>query len=533
MDIFRRRIYPARVEISNGIIQSITEITEQMNHYLLPGFVDSHIHIESSLLVPSEFARLAVVHGTVAAVSDPHEIANVLGITGIEFMVDNAATVPFKFYFGAPACVPATPFETAGARLSNGDLESLFKRDDIHFLSEMMNAPGVINRDPAELDKITLARQYGKCVDGHSPGFTGRKAQQYAQAGITTDHECTSLEEARDKIRAGMLIQIREGSAAKNLEDLLPLIDEYPDQVMLCSDDRHPDDLVEGHINEMVKRAISAGADLFNVIRAATVNPANHYGLGIGLLRVGDPADLIEVNSLQNMGVLKTIIDGNLVAENSVSFLHTQPVKKVNYFKVTPKVESDFAVPVETGRIRVIEVTDGQIVTGSSLEYPRVEKEVVVSDLERDILKLSVVNRYKDQPPAVAFVRGFGIRSGALASSVAHDSHNIVTVGTTDIELTTAINLIIANRGGIAFVNGKTSFILPLPIAGIMTDAEGYGVGRQYAELNRQARQLGSALKAPFMTLSFMALLVIPELKLSDKGLFDGNLFTSTSLFTQ
>jgi adenine deaminase len=533
VDIFHRRIYPARVEIKAGRIQSIEEVSDSQDGFILPGLVDSHIHIESSLLIPSEFARLAVVHGTVAAVSDPHEIANVLGIPGIDFMVENGATVPFKFYFGAPACVPATPFETAGARFSSADLETLFQREDIHFLSEMMNAPGVVNGDSLELEKILLANRYGKSVDGHAPGYKGSLAEQYARAGVSTDHECTTLEEARDKIRAGMHIQIREGSAARNLDELMPLIDEYPDRVMLCSDDRHPDDLAEGHINEMIRRAISGGMDVFNVLRAATVNPAEHYHLDIGLLRVGDPADLIIVNSLEEMGVLKTVIDGTLVAENSVTFLETGKVKQVNYFKARPKKESDFTVLAEPGQMRVMEVTDGQLITGTRLVNPKVEQGIVLPDPRRDILKLSVINRYADVSPAVAFVKGFGLRSGALASSVAHDSHNIVAVGTSDRDLTTAVNLVIAHRGGIALADGDSTLVLPLPIAGIMTDAEGYHVARLYARLNQRARELGSNLAAPYMTLSFLALLVIPELKLSDKGLFDGNRFQFTSLFTQ
>jgi len=533
VDIFRRRIYPANVVIQEGRIQSIVELSESQDGFILPGLVDSHIHIESSLSIPSEFARLAVVHGTVAAVSDPHEIANVLGIPGIDFMVENGGTVPFKFYFGAPACVPATPFETAGARFTGADLETLFQRKDIHFLSEMMNAPGVVNGDSLELEKIHLANHYGKSVDGHAPGYTGNQAHQYARAGVSTDHECTTLNEARDKIRAGMHIQIREGSAARNLDELVSLIDAYPDRVMLCSDDRHPDDLAEGHINEMMRRAVSAGMDLFNVIRAATLNPAKHYHLDIGLLRVGDPADLIVVNSLEKMGVLKTLINGTLVAENSITFLENREVKHVNYFKARPKKKSDFTVSAEPGQMRVMEVTDGQLITGTCLVNPRVEQGVVLTDPRKDILKLSVVNRYADTSPAVAFVKGFGLRSGALASSVAHDSHNIIAVGTSDRDLARAVNLVISHRGGIALADGDSTLVLPLPIAGIMTDADGYRVAQAYAQLNQRARQLGSNLAAPYMTLSFMALLVIPELKLSDKGLFDGNQFEFTSLFTQ
>jgi len=528
-----RRIFPGCVKVQEGRIVDIQEEREAPHQFILPGFIDSHIHIESSLLVPAEFARLAVVHGTVATVSDPHEIANVLGLEGVEYMLNNAATVPFKFYFGAPACVPATPFETAGAELSIEDLETLLQREDILFLSEMMNAPGVCQHNPHELKKLSVARKYGKQVDGHSPGLRGDSARQYAQAGITTDHECVSLEEAREKIDYGLWIQIREGSAARNLEELIPLIDEYPNRVMFCSDDRHPDDLVAGHINGMVRRAVERGVDLFNVLQAACVNPVVHYGLKVGLLRKDDPADFIVVNDLQEFHVLATYLQGVKVAEDHQTLFPQQPTEPINRFECRPKSTTDFQVPLQPGLLEVITVTDGQLITGRELMEPSVEDGFAVADVSRDLLKLTVVDRYTNRPPAVAFIRNFGLQSGALASSVAHDSHNIIAVGTSDEVLARAVNLVIRHKGGLCVITDNEETILPLPVAGIMSHTDGYEVARLYSHLDRKAKELGSPLKAPFMTLSFMALLVIPELKLSDQGLFDGVNFSFTPLFRE
>jgi len=532
IDVINRVIFSGVITVKNGMIQSIENAEGVDDQYILPGFIDGHIHIESSMLVPSEFARLASVHGTVATVSDPHEIANVLGIKGVEFMMDNASTVPFKFYFGAPACVPATPFETAGAQFTSKDLETLFQKKEILYLSEMMNVPGVLNDHPGELDKLTLAGKYGKKVDGHSPELRGMDAEKYVKSGITTDHECVTIEEAREKISYGMTVQIREGSAAKNLDDLMPLIDEYPGKVMLCSDDRHPDDLVESHIRQMVLRAKLGGYDLFNILQAASVTAVKHYGLDVGLLQEGDCADFIVVDNLDEMNVLSTMVNGQKIADMNRPLLHTQTVKKVNIFNTEEKSVYDFSIPAGQGKIRVMDVIDGQLITKSSLESPKIKNGYAVQDIERDLLKITVVNRYKNQKPAVAFIRNFGLKLGAIASSVAHDSHNIVAVGATDLDLCNAVNLIIKHQGGVCVVNGNDKNVIPLPVAGIMTDGDGYEVGRQYAQLDQLAKDMGSALTAPFMTLSFMALLVIPDLKLSDQGLFDGKTFNFIPLFT-
>jgi adenine deaminase len=487
--------------------------------------VDAHVHIESSLLTPGQFARLAVVHGTVATVSDPHEIGNVLGVAGVRYMLENGRGVPFKFYFGAPSCVPATPFETAGAEIDARDVESLLQMPEIRYLAEMMNWPGVLNGDAGVLEKIALAKRYNKPVDGHAPGLRGEQARQYAAAGITTDHECFTAEEALDKLRLGMHVLIREGSAAKNFEALVPLLSDYPDQIMFCSDDKHPDSLVLGHIDQLVRRAVGKGIDVFKVLRAACVNPVRHYGLAVGLLQPGDPADLVVVQDLKVFKVLQTYINGQLVAETGRSLITPAAPETPNRFNASPQTPAAFAVPAGRAEIPVIEAIDGQLVTHKLMVPAKVAGGQIVADPANDILKITVVNRYREAPPAVAFVKNFGLKEGAIASSVAHDSHNLIAVGTDDESICRAVNRLIEAKGGLAAVTGAEEKILPLPIAGLMSGEDGYEVARRYEALDKMAKRMGSRLKSPFMTLSFMALLVIPSLKLSDKGLFDGDAF--------
>lgn len=543
VDIPAEKIYPVEITVENGRIRSVQAINPSASEplpYVLPGLIDAHVHIESSMLVPSEFARLAVVHGTVATVSDPHEIGNVLGVKGVEFMIENGRKTPFKFYFGAPSCVPATAFETAGAAISADEVDTLLQRPEIKYLSEMMNFPGVLNGDREVMKKLQAARKYQKPADGHAPGLRGEAAKKYIEAGlpegntgISTDHECFTPEEALDKLQYGMKIIIREGSAARNFEALIGLLNDYPNRIMFCSDDKHPDSLVEGHINLLVKRALARGIDLFKVLRAACVNPVSHYALDVGLLREGDPADFIMVSNLEDFTILRTYIGGELVAENGTTRIASVPVRPINHFNCRAKNPGDFAVPlfpqgINSGRrsgIAVIEALDGQLVTNKLMEDPLVENDRIIADTSRDILKLAVVNRYQDAPPAIAFIKNFGLRSGAIASSVAHDSHNIIAVGADDESICEAVNLLIEQQGGISVVGDRERLVLPLPVAGIMTTDDGYAVARKYAELDRAAKSLGSTLRAPFMTLSFMALLVIPHLKLSDKGLFDGDRF--------
>ena len=539
VDVCQQTIFPGTIAVEQGYIKEITrESGKHYEEYILPGFVDAHVHIESSMLVPTEFARLATVHGTVAAVSDPHEIANVLGLTGVRFMVDNAAQTPFKIAFGAPSCVPATSYETAGAKLTPTDIRLLFEQKYVSYLSEMMNVPGVLTKEPEVMEKIQIARELGFPVDGHAPGLQGEEAERYGSVGISTDHECLTLAEAKDKLQAGIKILIREGSAAKNFAALHPLIEKDWEQCMFCSDDKHPDDLVKGHINELVRRSLYLGYELMKVLQIACVNPVLHYNLPVGLLRPQDPADFIVINNFQDLAVHRTYCQGVLAAKSGKSLLPSVKIEPLNRFATSPKQVADFHLPASSSTVRVIEAIDGQLTT-AELHLPALIKDGAIAtatteglscDLNRDILKIAVVNRYQDTKPAIALVKNFGLKRGAIASSVAHDSHNIVAVGTTDEDICAAVNEIILKRGGIAVAEGDAVEILPLPVAGLMSTENGDRVAQQYSDLDARAKQLGSTLTAPFMTLSFMALLVIPELKLSDRGLFSSQKFDLVSV---
>lgn len=532
IDIQSKTIFHGIITIADGVIQSVVPVAGESNQYLLPGFVDAHIHIESSMLVPSEFAKMAVVHGTVATVSDPHEIANVMGMEGVEYMIKNGKTVPLKFNFGAPSCVPATTFETAGATLDVADIETLMKNPEVLYLAEMMNYPGVLFEDKMVMEKIATAHRYGKPVDGHAPGLRGADAKKYIAAGISTDHECFTKEEALDKLAYGMKILVREGSAAKNFSALVDLIPEYADRMMFCSDDKHPDDLLEGHINQLVSRALAKGHDLYDVLRVACVNAVEHYGLSVGLLRAGDPADFIVVENLKTFEVKQTYINGNLVSDEGKCTFTTEEAPVINNFNTSKKSVADFQITTEKSEMQVIKAIDGEIVTETFWAKVKQENGFVVSDTERDMLKMTVVNRYENQTPAIAFINNFNLKHGAIASCVGHDSHNIIAVGVDDESIARAVNLIIENKGGISAVGNGTEQVLPLPVAGIMTNADGPSVAAQYLKIDNIVKeQLGTLLAAPFMTLSFMALLVIPQLKLSNLGLFDGNNFEFTPLF--
>ena len=533
VDVWRKAIYHAEITVENGIIVSITKIgneASEVGKFIMPGFVDSHVHIESSMLIPSEFARLAVVHGSVGTVSDPHEIANVCGLQGVEFMIENGKQVPFKFNFGAPSCVPATIFETAGAALDSEDVKKLLAKDEIKYLSEMMNFPGVLFKDPEVMKKIAAAHAAGKPVDGHAPGLRGQQAREYIEAGISTDHECFTIDEAVDKLECGMKILIREGSAAKNFEALIELLEDHPRMIMFCSDDKHPDSLVAGHLNQLCARAIAKGHTIFNVVRAACVNPVLHYDLNIGLLRKGDPADFIVADDLINFNIHQTYIDGELVAEDGRSFINSVAATPINQFDCMEIGLDDVKIKIEDypsteGKIPVIEALDGQLITNRLQLTGKENNGEWVTDLSQDMLKMVVINRYHTAPVAKCFIKNFGFTSGAIASSVAHDSHNIVAVGVDDESLVKAINLVIREKGGVSCCNANEEKVLGLLVAGLMSTEDGYKVAEAYTAIDAMAKSLGSKLGAPFMTLSFMALLVIPHLKLSDKGLFDGDRF--------
>ncbi len=548
VDVIERVLFAGSIHIRNGRITQIERTSPTLSPlsdndkmtakklpsgpFILPGLIDAHVHIESSMLVPSAFARIAMVHGTVGTVSDPHEIANVLGMQGVRFMIDSGKRVPFHFNFGAPSCVPATSFESTGAAITSDDIRELLGMEEVKYLSEMMNYPGVIYDNKEVQQKLEHARAAGKVIDGHAPGLGGEPLQKYVSKGISTDHECTSIDEAREKLSLGMKILIRECTPAQNFDTLIGLLRTNPDDVMLCTDDSNPTELIRGHINLLVKRALAKGYDLFDVLRAATLNPKKHYGLENGLLQEGDSADFIIIDNLEDFNVLQTFIKGIKVAENGQSLIAPVPEETPNRFHCRPVSSSDFKLPATGKEIRVIEAIDGQLITRSGKAKARIENGFAVSDVDNDLLKIAVINRYKEAPPAIAFVKNFGLKRGAIASTVAHDSHNIIAIGTNDADLAGAVNLLVKHQGGYALCDGSDEEILPLPVAGLMTNADGFEVAHKFEKLRQKARQqLGSNLQSPFMTLSFMALLVIPELKLSDKGLFDGKKFVFTSLF--
>ena len=532
VDIISGTIFHGTIEIENGkIVQVSRDSIATSSPYIIPGLIDAHVHIESSMLTPVEFARIAVTHGTVGALCDPHEIANVLGITGLDFMLESGKGVPFHFYWGVPSCVPATPFETSGAVLDAKTVSELLASKNFSFLSEVMNVPGVLYDDPEVLQKIQAAKMQQKPIDGHSPTLSGDGLRKYIAAGISTDHECTSLEEAREKASLGMYILIREGSAAKDFNSLIEIAREYPNQVMFCSDDKHPDELLHEHINLLVKRAITIGIDPIVTLRAASLNPVKHYNLDIGLLQEGDNADFVVVDNLTNLNILETYINGKLVTKDGQPLIEKQSPKIVNNFLAEEILPSDLCCPPQGEKIRVIKLIKDEIITEQTIETPLIENNNVISNTSDDTLKIVVINRYKKSKPAIGFVKGFGLKRGAIASSIAHDCHNIIAVGTSDDEITNAINLVISNKGAIACVDGENINVLPLPIAGIISDQSATQVATLYETLNGAAKSLGCILEAPYMTLSFLALVVIPKLKLSDQGLFDGEKFEFTKLF--
>ena len=530
IDIVGKRIFPAAISVQEGVISAIQEIPAAPQHFILPGFIDSHVHIESSMLIPSAFARLAVIHGTIGTISDPHEIANVCGVEGVHYMINNGKKVPFHFFFGAPSCVPATTFETAGASINSEEVATLLDNKDIYYLSEMMNFPGVLYKDEEVMKKIKAAHAVGKPVDGHAPGLMGEDAQKYIEAGISTDHECFTIEEAVDKLSYGMKILIREGSAAKNFEALYELIDDHPNSVMLCSDDKHPDSLVLGHINQLCARAVAKGLNVFNILKAACINPVVHYQLPTGMARVNDPANFIVIEDLTHFKVAQTYINGQLVAEKGQSLIQPIDEKIINQFDTTLIKVEDIQVdlgtyPTKENKIAVIEAIDGQLITNYLWEDPTIIDGKIISDTNKDILKIVVYNRYHPAAPKMAFIKNFGFQHGAIASTVAHDSHNIIAVGVNDHEIVQAINAVIQEKGGISCVKEQELKVLGLPVAGLMSKDDPYMVAEAYSTIDAMAKSLGSKLGSPFMTLSFMALLVIPHLKLSDKGLFDGDRF--------
>ncbi len=531
VDPIKKKVFPGVIEVENGRIASIIEEDgKDYDNFLLPGFVDSHIHVESSMLTPAEFGRLLVRFGTVATVSDCHEIANVAGIDGVKYMLRESQKTPLKIFFGIPSCVPATDFDSSGANLDANTLEELMKMDELKYLGEFMDFPGVINMTPKVKAKLDMAKKYGKLVDGHAPELRGDDAKKYIDAGISTDHECVTIEEALEKIEYGMKIQMRQGVAVKNFDDLIPIGHDNFENCMFCSDDVHPDVLLRGHMNLLVQKAVRRGIGIFKVLQMVSVNPVKHYGMDVGLLQVGDSADFIEMEDLQYFDVLRTVINGEVVFEKGQEILQYREPEIINNF--VAKCPTNLDVPCQVGKINVIELVENQVLTKRIEVEPKVESGKVVCDVDRDLLKIVNLNRYQDNAkPAIAFVKGFGLQKGAIASSVAHDSHNILAVGTNDADILRAMEMITENKGGIVFVDGDTEFILPLPVGGIMSNLPYSEVAKSYRKLEELSRNAGSPLFSSYMSLSFLTLLVIPEIKISDKGLFDSVNFRFIDLY--
>ena len=543
VDVVSRRIYLGKITICNGKITDIQEIEaeeckEQV--FILPGFIDAHIHIESTLMTPQNYARMAVANGVVAAVCDPHEIANVLGVEGIEFMISDGKGVRFNFNYTVPSCVPSTQFETSGAVLGPQEVTQLLGKKEVVALAEVMNVPGVVNNDPDMMAKLQAAKDAGKPIDGHAPKITGEMLEIYTNAGISTDHECVSIEEAKEKLALGMSIIIREGSAACNFDTLYPIIGQHPGKTMFCSDDMYPDDVESiGYINGMVKRAIAKGMPLWECLESASVTPVRHYNLKSGLLQIGDSADFIVVSNLQELDILATYIQGeevytatNGVVEERFVVNTNNATYDLNKFEAATITPEAMQVKWQDKELKVIVATEGSLIT--STEYVKPDHDAngnIITDVNDGIAKIVVYNRYSHAVPQVAYIKGFDLKDGALASTIAHDSHNIIAVGCNDTDLARVINRLIEEQGGITVCNGEELEILPLPIAGLMTTLKPHEVAQKHTLLKQFAAQNGCSINAPFMTLSFMALPVIPDLKLTDKGLFDGVEFNFTSLW--
>lgn len=537
VDIVNKAVFAADIYYNRTIekIEKLADGPQDGLLYCVPGLVDSHVHIESSMLTPQKFAEMVIPHGTIGVVCDPHEIVNVLGMPGMEYMMEDADKSPLNFYFAVPSCVPATPFETSGAVVTAADILKVI--DKSVALAEMMNYPGVCMRLPEVMDKLNVAIEAGKPIDGHAPGLDGKDLELYASAGISTDHECFSLDEALKKIALGMKVLIREGSAARNLDALFPLMKSNPESVMACTDDAHPDDIrARGHIEKFYRRAVAEGVSVFDIFRILTLNPIEHYKLDCGALRIGDKADFVMVSDLEKYDVCRVYLAGKKVYENGKQLYRSIHSQRPNNFAKRNFYDFDFAVnaPKDAPTVKVIDILPGELVTKQSTRMMYTKKgDPIEAVPDADIVKIAVVNRYSNAPVVNGFIRGTGLKRGAMASSVAHDSHNVVVIGADSNSMLKAVESIFRSKGGIVVVpeTGEPEE-LKLPIAGLMSGKDHNAVADQYEALIAMAKEkLGVTLESPFMTMAFMSLLVIPDLKIGDKGLFDVTKFEFTDLF--
>lgn len=523
VDVVSGRVFPGRIVHEEGVIVSVDRSAGEFPGYLVPGFLDAHIHIDSSLLCPSRFAEAVVPRGTTAVVTDPHEIGNVLGLPGIDWMREDAATVPLRVRFTAPSCVPATPFETSGAAIGPAEVARLLAQEDVVALGEVMNFPGAVAGDPDVLAKIAAAKRAGKPVDGHCPLLAGRRLAAYAALGITTDHECTSAAEALEKHALGMRIMVREGSAARNLTDLAPFARDH--EFFLVSDDRIAPDLLRGHVDRLLARSVALGIDPIHALRAVTIRPASHYRLPLGILAPGRMADVVRVRDLSRFEPMEVFVGGERAATGGEPEFRASPRLPPGRIAISPRRAEEFALPAAAprARVRVIRLVPDEILTEAGVETMQASGGRIVPDVARDLLPISLVNRYRDAPVATAVVSGFGLREGAIASSIAHDSHNLLVVGTSPEEMARAVNLLLGSSGGLAAVGGGETTLLPLPAGGLMSVDPPGQVALRHGALVRHAAAMGCPLSRPFLALSFLSLLVVPRLKLGERGLFDAD----------
>lgn len=533
INVLSEEIYKADVAVKNGIIAGIgndykgkIEINGE-GKFLSPSFIDGHVHIESSMLLPSEYAKLVVATGTTTVVADPHEISNVIGLHGISFMREASKDLPLDVYMTLPSCVPATPYETSGFELNSYDLSLLIDKEWILGIAEMMNFPGVVNLDKEVLSKIKLGLQNNKRIDGHAPLLSGKELCAYVAAGVNSDHECTCPNEAIEKLRAGMYLMVREGSAAKDLDALLPVLKSYPTRkCIFVTDDRYPSALKK-HINAMVKRAVEYGIAPVKAIQMASINTAEYFGLKkLGAIAPGYKADLLLLNNLEDFSPLMVIKNGKIVAKEDHLTVDI-PEKNLSSLRGTVNIrwleKEDLKIKAKSYKVKVIEVSDGQLVTKSVIGNVKINNGYAESNPDEDIIKILVIERHKASGNiGKGFVKGFGIKSGAIASTVAHDSHNMIVIGTNDDDMFKAIKELVKSQGGKVIVqNGEVKAKLELPIAGIMSDEKADIVLEKLSKLKDAEKAIGCSIKEPFMTMSFLSLSVIPEIKLTDKGLMN------------